>query len=212
MTQAERESVRSLIWGTFAKQAAFIGALLFFLFFAFATYTYNPEDAGWFYSGNGGPITNSMGPVGAMLSDLLSAFFGSLFYSLPILFLVVAFIVWRNPHKMIPVNNAILCSIGSILYLATGSALCFLHTVGNVSLQFGAGGILVFILSIGFYITPALVGGTEGTMISNFIAYHISESLNWGLAAALGTLLLLVVLALYILYDKIVGIDNMKLG
>lgn len=84
----------------------------------------------------------------------------------------------------------------------------FPNTVAGI----GAGGILVFILSIGFYITPALVGGTEGTMISNFIAYHISESLNWGLAAALGTLLLLLVLALYILYDKIVGIDNMKLG
>jgi putative spermidine/putrescine transport system permease protein len=76
----------------------------------------------------------------------------------------------------------------------------------------GAGGILVFILAIGYYITPALVGGTDGTLISNFIAYHISSSLNWGLAAALGTILLLLVLALYILYDKVVGIDNMKLG
>ncbi len=84
----------------------------------------------------------------------------------------------------------------------------FPNTVAGI----GAGGILVFILSIGFYITPALVGGTDGTMISNFIAYHISESLNWGLAAALGTILLLLVLALYILYDKIVGIDNMKFG
>ena len=76
----------------------------------------------------------------------------------------------------------------------------------------GAGGILVFILAIGYYITPALVGGTKGTLISNFIAYHISTSLNWGLAAALGTILLLLVLALYILYDKVVGINNMKLG
>ncbi len=76
----------------------------------------------------------------------------------------------------------------------------------------GAGGILVFILAIGYYITPALVGGTNGTFISNFIAYHISTSLNWGLAAALGALLLFLVLALYLLYDKIVGIDNMKLG
>ncbi len=84
----------------------------------------------------------------------------------------------------------------------------FPNTVAGI----GAGGILVFILSIGFYITPALVGGTDGTMISNFIAYHISESLNWGLAAALGTILLTLVLALYILYDKIVGIDNMKFG
>ncbi len=76
----------------------------------------------------------------------------------------------------------------------------------------GAGCLLVFILSIGYYITPALVGGQSGQLISNFIAYHMKSSLNWGLAAALGTLLLFAVLALYWLYNKIVGIDNMKLG
>ena len=76
----------------------------------------------------------------------------------------------------------------------------------------GAGCILVFILSIGYYITPALVGGRSGTFISNFIANHISTTLNWGLGAALGIILLGVVLVLYLLYDKVVGIDNMKLG
>ena len=76
----------------------------------------------------------------------------------------------------------------------------------------GAGTILVFILSIGFYITPALVGGTSGTLISNFIANHVSVTLNWGLAAALGTMLLALVLVLYLLYDKVVGVDNMKMG
>jgi putative spermidine/putrescine transport system permease protein len=76
----------------------------------------------------------------------------------------------------------------------------------------GAGAILVFILSIGYYITPELVGGTSGIFISNRIAYHISTSLNWGLAAALASMLLIVVLALYWTYDRIVGIDNVKLG
>ena len=76
----------------------------------------------------------------------------------------------------------------------------------------GAGCVLVFILAIGYYITPALVGGEDGTMISNFIAHHMQKSLNWGLAAALGTLLLLGVMALYWVYDRIVGINNMKLG
>jgi putative spermidine/putrescine transport system permease protein len=76
----------------------------------------------------------------------------------------------------------------------------------------GAGSILVFILSIGYYITPELVGGTKGVFISNRIAFHISSSLNWGLAAALGAILLAVVLVLYWAYDKIVGIDNVKLG
>ncbi|WP_375263364.1 ABC transporter permease, partial [Palleronia sp.] len=76
----------------------------------------------------------------------------------------------------------------------------------------GAGCILVFILSIGYYITPEIVGGTTGTFISNRIAYHISSSLNWGLAAALGSILLALVLLLYYLYDRIVGIDNVSLG
>ncbi len=76
----------------------------------------------------------------------------------------------------------------------------------------GAGCILVFILSIGYYITPSLVGGTSGTFISNLIAYHVQGSLNWGLGAALGTMLLMLVLALYVLYDKVVGLDNIKLG
>lgn len=76
----------------------------------------------------------------------------------------------------------------------------------------GAGSILCFILSIGYYITPEIVGGTQGVFISNRIAYHISSSLNWGLAAALGAILLAVVLLLYWAYDRIVGIDNVKLG
>ena len=76
----------------------------------------------------------------------------------------------------------------------------------------GAGAVLVFILSIGYYITPELVGGTSGIFISNRIAYHISSSLNWGLAAALGVVLLILILVLYWLYDRIVGIDNVKLG
>jgi putative spermidine/putrescine transport system permease protein len=76
----------------------------------------------------------------------------------------------------------------------------------------GAGSILVFILSIGYYITPELVGGTSGVFISNRIAFHISSSLNWGLAAALGTILLAAVLILYWAYDRMVGIDNVKLG
>jgi putative spermidine/putrescine transport system permease protein len=76
----------------------------------------------------------------------------------------------------------------------------------------GAGAILCFILAVGYYITPELVGGTSGVFISNRIAYHISTSLNWGLAAALATLLLVVVLALYYTYDRLVGIDNVKLG
>ena len=75
-----------------------------------------------------------------------------------------------------------------------------------------AGVLLVFILSIGFYITPALVGGEDGILISNLIAYHIQKSLNWSLGAALGVILLAVVLILYWVYNKLVGIDKLSFG
>ena len=82
----------------------------------------------------------------------------------------------------------------------------------NTGPGIGAGSILVFILAIGYYITPALVGGSSGTFISNRIAYHISNSLNWGLGSSIGVILLIIVLFLFILYDRIIGIKNMKLG
>jgi putative spermidine/putrescine transport system permease protein len=76
----------------------------------------------------------------------------------------------------------------------------------------GAGALLVFILAVGYYITPALVGGSDGQLISNLIAFHMQKSLNWSLAAALASLLLAGILILYWLYDRLVGIDNLKLG
>lgn len=112
------ESVRSPIWDMFAKQAAFIAALLFLFFFGLATYTYNSADAGWFYSGSGAATQNSMGPIGAVIADLVSGFFGSLFYSLPPLFFWVAVIIWRNPHSLLPLNNALLCKLAAFyIYL-----------------------------------------------------------------------------------------------
>lgn len=82
------------------------------------------------------------------------------------------------------------------------------QTVPGIS----AGTILVFILAIGYYITPALVGGQSGQLISNVIAYHMQSSLNWGLAGALGSILLLSVLILFALYSRAVGLRGLKFG
>jgi putative spermidine/putrescine transport system permease protein len=75
-----------------------------------------------------------------------------------------------------------------------------------------AGGLLVFILALGYYITPALVGGRTGQLISNMIEFHMKTSLNWGLAAALGGLLLAAVLVLYVFYARLVGMNRLRLG
>ena len=75
-----------------------------------------------------------------------------------------------------------------------------------------AGGLLVFVLAIGYFITPELVGGKDGQLIGHWNAYHLKTTLNWGLCAAIGSILLVIMLVLYWLYNKIVGIDNIKLG
>lgn len=75
-----------------------------------------------------------------------------------------------------------------------------------------AGGILVFILAIGYYITPALVGGQSGRFITNYIAYHMQTSLNWGLAAAIASILLFVVIVFYLVFNRLIGVDKVKLG
>jgi putative spermidine/putrescine transport system permease protein len=75
-----------------------------------------------------------------------------------------------------------------------------------------AGGLLVFILAVGYYITPALVGGASGQLVSNWIAYHMQQSLNWGLAAALGGILLGAVIVLYLAFNKIAGADRLRFG
>jgi putative spermidine/putrescine transport system permease protein len=75
-----------------------------------------------------------------------------------------------------------------------------------------AGGLLVFILALGYYITPTLVGGPKDQMLSYFIAYFASQVTNWGMAAALSTTLLVLVLILYAAYHRIVGINNLRVG
>lgn len=75
-----------------------------------------------------------------------------------------------------------------------------------------AGCLLVFILAIGYYITPALVGGAGDQMISYFIAFYTNRSVNWGLAAALATLLLAATAVLYAVYSRLAGSAGMKLG
>jgi putative spermidine/putrescine transport system permease protein len=82
------------------------------------------------------------------------------------------------------------------------------QTVPGIS----AGGLLVFVLAIGYFITPELVGGSDGLLIGHFIAFHLKTTLNWGLCASLGAILLAVMLVLYWVYNKIVGIENIKLG
>lgn len=76
----------------------------------------------------------------------------------------------------------------------------------------GAAGMLTFILAVGYYITPAIVGGPDDQLASYYIAYHVNTTLNWGLAAALASILLAGVLIVYGLFVKLTGGAGVKLG
>ncbi|PWC13446.1 ABC transporter permease [Brenneria corticis] len=72
-----------------------------------------------------------------------------------------------------------------------------------------AGGLLVFILSLGFFITPALMGGPQQTMISMVIESQIETYFDWGFGSALSSVLLIVTLALFWLYQRLIGLEQL---
>ncbi|WP_232449597.1 ABC transporter permease [Burkholderia ubonensis] len=76
----------------------------------------------------------------------------------------------------------------------------------------GAAGMLTFILAVGYYITPAIVGGPEDQLASYYIANHVNTTLNWGLASALATILLAGVLLVYGMFVRLTGGAGVKLG
>ena len=75
----------------------------------------------------------------------------------------------------------------------------------------GAGGLLVFIIAIGYYVTPALLGGADDQMLSYYVAQYTNVTINWGLACALGAVLLVATLLLYAVYRRVVK-SELSLG
>jgi putative spermidine/putrescine transport system permease protein len=69
-----------------------------------------------------------------------------------------------------------------------------------------SGSLLVFISALGFYVTPALIGGAGDQMIGYFIAHYVNDTINWGLAAALGTLLLLAASIVFLVFSRYQGV------
>src|SRR5262245_4103337 len=72
-----------------------------------------------------------------------------------------------------------------------------------------AAAIMVFVTAIGFFIVPALLGGRRETMITQLIIDQVQQTLNWGFAGAISVLLLITVLAVFWLYDALLGLSTM---
>jgi ABC-type spermidine/putrescine transport system permease subunit II len=75
-----------------------------------------------------------------------------------------------------------------------------------------AGALMVFVTAIGFFITPTLLGGRHQTMITQLIIDQVLQTLNWGFAGAISVLLLAVVLIVFLVYDRMVGLSTMTGG
>jgi putative spermidine/putrescine transport system permease protein len=72
-----------------------------------------------------------------------------------------------------------------------------------------SGALLVFLIAIGFYITPALLGGPKQVMISNLIEVQVMELLNWGFGSALAFVLLAATVVLMVLFDRFLGLERL---
>lgn len=107
------------------------------------------------------------------------------------------------PFVVLPVH-AVMMGIPDVYWRAASSLgapahKAFLRVYLPLTLPgVGAGALLVFILALGYYITPALVGGPKDQMLSYFVAYFVNQSSNWGMAAALAVVLLALVVCLYL--------------
>ncbi|MGQ3290728.1 MAG: ABC transporter permease [Shinella sp.] len=73
----------------------------------------------------------------------------------------------------------------------------------------GAGVLLTFIVTAGYYITPSLVASARDQMIGYFIAFFANTTLNWGMASALGIILLVCTVAVYFLAARTVGVRQL---
>ena len=112
------------------------------------------------------------------------------------------------PFMVLPVFSVLIGIPRNLMPAATSLGAhpwrAFIRVLLPLSLKgVGSGALLVFMAAIGYYITPALIGGPKDQMISSVIAYYATQSANWGMAGALGLVLLVATIVLYAVYDHL---------
>lgn len=119
---------------------------------------------------------------------------------------------------MVLANYAVMRGISpayqrAAISLGAHPAVAFLRVyVPQTMPGIGTGSFLVFVLALGYYITPALLGGAGDEMISQLVALQMERQLNWGLAGALSVYLVVFTLAAYVVFNRLVGVDRLRLG
>ncbi len=119
------------------------------------------------------------------------------------------------PFMVLPIYSVLIAVPNSLMPAAAslGAApwRAFLRVLLPLSMRGVLSGmLLVFMSAIGYYITPALIGGPGDQMISSIIAYYATGSANWGMAGALGMVLLVACLLLYAVYGRLTAEEKGK--
>ncbi len=159
--------------------------------------------------GNNGIINRLLLDVGLISSPLpllfnqIGVLIGMIHVMLPYMILPIYSVMWGIPQEFMQ----------AAANLGAGPVRSFYRIYLPLSLPgVGAGCLLVFIISLGFFITPALLGGLRDTMIAQIIEQEIREVFNWGFAAALSMILLTVTTILYLLYSRIMSVERLYEG
>lgn len=121
------------------------------------------------------------------------------------------------PFMVLPIYSVVVAIPKNLMPAAASMGASPLRAFWRVLLPLSlpgvySGSLLVFMVATGYYITPALVGGAADQMISSLIAFFTLQTANWGMAAALGSVLLAATVLLYLVYARVVGIDRLRLG
>ena len=112
------------------------------------------------------------------------------------------------PFMVLPIYSVVVAIPKTLMPAAASMGASPLRAFWRVLLPLSlpglySGSLLVFMVATGYYITPALVGGANDQMISSVIAFYALGTANWGMAGALGLILLLVTLLLYAVYGRL---------
>ena len=146
-----------------------------------------------------------------LINDLLLTL-GLIDTPLPLIFnrtgVIIAMTHVLLPFMVLPIYSVLITVPKNLMPAAASLGAppwrAFLRVLLPLSLRgVASGSLLVFISAIGYYITPALIGGPGDQMISSIIAFYATGSANWGMAGALGVVLLVATLLLYSVYARL---------
>jgi putative spermidine/putrescine transport system permease protein len=128
---------------------------------------------------------------------------------------VIGMVYTMLPFMILPIHTT-MCSIDRGLMRAGASlgappAVIFTRIFIPLTLPgVAAGAVMVFVMTIGYYITPSLLGGARDTMLGEFIAQQIQSFLNWGMGTAAAMVLVVATTIFFWFYLKIVGLEESK--